>query len=212
MRFWMVVFTCFLLEGCTHQPALTTSSVRYWNQHTCGFYSTEHARRRDSLEAQRLIAELNLNEKAAQTHALAKSDIELLALLDRNTDYQLHRYEKCEASVRDSQLVVTFHYDSWLTGAWHMEGWFLQLRIHPVADTFSTHIHYFVSDIGGKGKPKKPIESEIQYQQLWLNQPPHAVGDTLCGRLKVLAEYTAPGRERSTIRQIVKGNFKALIQ
>lgn len=196
-----------------NQPTETSwfkHEIKYWKQEACGFYSkpSKAVIEKDSIQIDELSNKSNLYSKEqAEKKVYAKTNVELLALNSNYTNYELHKYKRCSARLKDSIVIVNFHYSDFVNWIWQMEGWWIDLKI--LKDRFKPEIKYFSDATSGK---KDRRISEIEYAELWMSKLDYEKGDTICGKLKIRGDFYWKEDRKQVSHQILQGSFRAIIE
>lgn len=154
----------------------------------------------DSLKLEKMLASYNwakANPENSKRMVFAKSFVQMVEVNERLSDYKIYDYQYCEATKTDTGLVIVFKQYAPYSGAMLFEGINLEFIIRENA--FKTSISHW-SDTG-----MRP-ESKVYYDKLTLWGKNFEKGDTISGRIHVLAI------PKKNWRQIFKGNFNAIIR
>ena len=137
-------------------------------------YTNEYALELDSTYAAELLETYDWAKRQpefASRIAFAKSTVQLVEVHDNFSDYSLHDFHYCEAHKTDTSVQIYLKYEFAHT---HMEGRFLEISV--VENDFKTSIIHF-SDVMSRGG--KFPESEVYFDQVWLNKQHFERADTL---------------------------------
>lgn len=204
-RSWLLLFTLAisvsyfaLRKGQTYHHLEINS-----RKAPCGMYSSPYALKKDSSEVMRILNLENCNIspdlRIIRRNVFAKASVELLYTNKSRTEFSVRNYVGCQAELIDSVLTIRFLEHGPYARGFSMEGESIEIKYQQ--QDFQTVIEHYNSCIGGyRGK-----RVNMRAEWLLLNKATFAVGDTLCGRMKMIGK-----RDKSYFT--MKGNFKAIVE
>lgn len=196
----LAAFVLLILLASSCHTGKNTHVLKLQKMKAGSFTRNPIAIKNDQLVFEKTIAKYDWAERdtlATRKMVFAKSYVQMVEVNKHRSDFDVYDYHYCEANKTDSSLVIWLKQYAPYEGIGLYEGIIVEFTISK--NDFTSRVHHW-SDTG-----MRP-ESKVVYDNLILWGNDFEKGDTLNGRIKLLAD------SQNNNRQIFKGNFNVIVR